>query len=48
MINLLKDIGKVGDKPVATPMDANQKLGDAKNQRLIDRCTIDLQESSSI
>lgn len=36
MIDLLKETGKLGCKPVATPMDANQKLGDVKKKPKVD------------
>ena len=30
--DLLEETGKIGCKPISTPMDPNHKLGEAKNQ----------------
>ena len=37
MVDLLQETGKTECKPIATPMDANQKLRDAKEEPKIDR-----------
>ena len=35
--DLLADIGKIGYKPVSTPMDPNHKLGEAKEEPMVDK-----------
>ena len=37
VIDLLKETGKIGCKPVSTPMDPNQKCGEAKEELTVDR-----------
>ena len=35
--NLLKEIGKLGCKPTTTPIEPNQKLGEAKEEPVVDK-----------
>ncbi|KAL6331779.1 hypothetical protein AAG906_020119 [Vitis piasezkii] len=35
--DLLAEIGKIGCKPVSTPMDPNHKLGEAKEEPMVDK-----------
>ena len=35
--NLLKEIGKLGCKPTTTPLEPNQKLGEAKEEPVVDK-----------
>ena len=35
--DLLVEIGKIGCKPVSTPMDPNHKLGEAKEELVVDK-----------
>ena len=37
MIDLLAITGKIGCKPVSTPMDPNHKLGEAKEEPMVDK-----------
>ena len=37
MTNLLAEIGKIGCKLVFTPMDPNHKLGEAKEEPVVDK-----------
>ena len=37
MADLLVEIGKIGCKPVSTPMDPNHKLGEAKEEPVVDK-----------
>ena len=37
MTNLLKETGKLDCKPVTTPMEPNQKLGEAKEEPAVDK-----------
>ena len=35
--DLLAETGKIGCKPVSTPMDPNHKLGEAKEELVVDK-----------
>ena len=37
VIDLLKEIGKLGCKPTTTPIEPNQKLGKAKEEPVVDK-----------
>ena len=37
MIDLLATKGKIGGKPASTPMDPNHKLGEAKEEPVVDK-----------
>ena len=37
MTDLLAEIGKIGCKPVSTSMDPNHKLGEAKEEPMVDK-----------
>ena len=37
MTDLLAEIGKMGCKPISTPMDPNHKLGEAKEEPVVDK-----------
>ena len=37
VIELLAKTGKIGCKPVSTPMDPNHKLGKAKEEPMVDK-----------
>ena len=37
VIDLLAEIGKIGCKPISTPMDSNHKLGEAKEKPMVDK-----------
>ncbi|KAJ9566793.1 LOW QUALITY PROTEIN: hypothetical protein OSB04_002759 [Centaurea solstitialis] len=37
MLDLLKETGMLGSKPVETPMNANEQLGDCNNDRLVNK-----------
>ena len=37
MIDLLKETGKIACKPASTPIDPNHKLGDAKDDKDVDK-----------
>ena len=37
MTDLLAEAGKIGCKPISTPMDPNHKLGEAKKEPIVDK-----------
>ena len=37
MTDLLAETGKIGCKPISTPMDPNHKLGEAKEEPVVDK-----------
>ena len=37
VIDLLAKTGKIGCKPVSTPMDPNHKVGEAKEELVVDK-----------
>ena len=37
MTNLLAETGKIGCKPISSPMDSNHKLGKAKEEPMVDK-----------